>query len=182
MDSKRQLSNCSQCGALFIRSLKEICPKCDLDNSEKINIIHSYLQNEENSSIHSAAIKADISYNSALSLLNNSKFWSYKDLKPPCRICGQTINNFNGKLICNSCQCKLSSGSQSTEKIDQLRYCLKYRANIELENTKNNILNTNNNKEKQVSKAFEVELLPDVGENTLFRLSNKFKLVNAFGY
>lgn len=187
MNKKLQLSNCSQCGKIFIRKNKDICPSCSGLDHTILEIMLLYLKQYPNASLDDLVLETGMPEQSILRLLKEGKFAAYQNLVLSCRICGRPVKVASRRMICQHCFAELLNERSSDKKIQDLRSKINRKDTMEVENKiKQRALERANSKKygftsssedlkSQKTFAREVEALPDVEKTYKLRLGNKFQ-------
>ncbi|WP_066175611.1 TIGR03826 family flagellar region protein [Bacillus marinisedimentorum] len=103
-----ELANCVQCGTLFVKSYRDICPACKKEEDKKFETVYQFIRKRENRMATLAEVTESTGVEEKLILrfikegrLQLSKF---PNLGYPCAKCGNTIRE--GKL-CDDCKTSL---------------------------------------------------------------------------
>lgn len=112
-----ELSNCPECGRLFVKGMHEICEQCRKEEDKQFDIVYNFIRQKENRSstiadvIEGTQVDEDLIYKFIRQgRLQLSKF---PNLGYPCQKCGKQIRE--GKL-CKSCATELKTNLEQFEK------------------------------------------------------------------
>ncbi len=99
-----ELANCAQCGTLFVKNYRDICPACKKEEDKKFETVYQFIRRRENRMATLQQVTESTGVDEKLILrfikegrLQLSKF---PNLGYPCAKCGQKIRE--GKL-CDDC-------------------------------------------------------------------------------
>lgn len=103
-----ELANCSRCGTVFVKSLRDICQECYKKEEAAFQIVYNYLKQQKNRQATITEIVEETEVEEELII----KFVKDKRLTPkdfpmlayPCERCGKDIRR--GK-ICTACSDEL---------------------------------------------------------------------------
>lgn len=116
-----ELANCSRCGAVFVKTVRDICQDCYREEEESFQLVTEFLRDKKNREATMLEIVEATEVEEALII----KFIKEKRLSPtefpklayPCERCGREITR--GK-ICEKCQSELKDALAHIEKEEQL--------------------------------------------------------------
>lgn len=187
MNKKLKLSNCSQCGKVFIRKNKDICPSCNGLDYKILEIIVLYLDQHPTATLNDLVDETGMPEESVERLLKEGKLASYQNLILSCRLCGKPVKASSRKMICHHCFVELSNNQSSEKKIVNLRNTIIRRdiSNVEHKIRERSIerakkkkygfrASTKDSTFKQTS-AKEVESLPEIEKTYKLKTGNKFQ-------
>lgn len=126
-----ELANCARCEAVFVKSLREICRDCYLEEEEAYQTVYHFLRDRKNREAKITEIVEATGVEEELII----KFVKEKRLTPrdfpmlayPCDRCGRDINE--GK-ICASCTEELQKDLAQFEEEERKTQELRERQNI----------------------------------------------------
>lgn len=130
-----ELANCARCGAVFVRTLRDICQKCYKEEEEAFETVYQFVRNQKNREATLSDIVEATGVDEKLIIkfikekrLHTSQF---PYLAYPCERCGNDIAS--GKL-CADCSKELLDDLARQEELekrsDQLKAKEKKQANI----------------------------------------------------
>lgn len=113
-----QLENCPQCGKLFVRTVRPICPDCQKEIDKQFQLVYDYLRKKENRQ----ATIYEVSENTGVSLAQIKQFiregrLMIRDLPNmgyPCESCGEIIRE--GRM-CLSCRKKFQGVAERLSQV-----------------------------------------------------------------
>lgn len=99
-----QLDNCTRCDALFVRTTKDICPKCNIEVEKEYDLCAKFLRKRENrgSTIHQVSDATGVSIKQITRFVKEGRISieGNPNMGYPCENCGILIRQGN---ICDSC-------------------------------------------------------------------------------
>ena len=115
-----ELSNCPNCGQLFVKALRPVCDKCAREAEEKFDAVYRFIRKRENRSasmdeVHdSTGVEKDL----IIQWIREGRLRvsQMPNMGIPCEHCGKTISE--GKL-CDSCRSKLTGELKQGDKEKQ---------------------------------------------------------------
>lgn len=115
-----QLANCTKCGKLYAKTVRDICPDCVKEYEKMFEIVYAFLRKRENRQATIPEIVEATGVEESVIL----KFVKEKRLRPsqfpnlsfPCERCGTPI--IEGKL-CSKCVGTLQSELQQHEEMEK---------------------------------------------------------------
>ncbi|AXI10022.1 hypothetical protein CUC15_14275 [Oceanobacillus zhaokaii] len=116
-----ELANCSRCGNVFVKGIREICQNCYKEEEEAFQTVYKFLQIQKNRT----ATMIEIVEATGVEEEYISKFVKEKRLLPahfpnlayPCDRCGADITT--GKL-CHDCQIELKKDLAIHDEIETI--------------------------------------------------------------
>ena len=115
-----QLSNCTRCDALFVQTVREICPKCYQEVEKEYEACAKYLRKRENRGANIYRVSED----TGVSIKQITKFIKEgrisiegsPALGYPCESCGFLIRSGN---LCDSCLRSLQHDMAQQSELDR---------------------------------------------------------------
>ncbi|WP_068673088.1 TIGR03826 family flagellar region protein [Oceanobacillus sp. Castelsardo] len=114
-----ELANCSRCGAVYVKALRDICQDCYTEEERAFQAVYSFLLNQNNRK----ATRTDIIDATGIEDWYITKFIREKrlllskfpNLSYPCETCGTGITS--GKL-CQDCQESIIKDLKREEELE----------------------------------------------------------------
>lgn len=114
---KVEIANCKECGRLYQRVSREICPECLRNEEALFSRVKEYIRAHGHASIPEICGVIDISEEKLMKFMRDGRLISTNAVDYPCERCGKPIRA--GKM-CEKCQANLQAAlSQAARKIDQ---------------------------------------------------------------
>lgn len=116
-----ELGNCSQCGEVFAKGLRDVCPKCYREEEEAFKIVYHFLMKRKNRQATLSEIVEATKVKEELII----KFIKQKRLRTsqfpklayPCEMCGNDI--IEGRL-CGDCSKGIKKEIEFHDKIEKI--------------------------------------------------------------
>ncbi|MDP5275879.1 flagellar protein [Chengkuizengella axinellae] len=102
-----QLSNCIQCGRVFVKNINSICPRCVEDMNQQYEKCAEYLKDNRGCTIYELSEATDVSVRNITQFIHEGRILvgDLPNLGYPCDTCGELIKI--GK-ICESCSLRIT--------------------------------------------------------------------------
>lgn len=118
---KMELTNCSNCGAVFARNVIELCPTCYRAEEASFQTVYNFLQTRKNrqASLEQIVEATEVEEDVIIKFLKQNRLRAsqFQLLTYPCEACGKEI--LEGKL-CQACsETMLSEWSEASEEVKQ---------------------------------------------------------------
>lgn len=111
-----QLENCARCDALFVRTTRDICPKCYVEVEKEYELCAKFLRKRENrgSTIHQVSEATGVTIKQITKFIKEGRISieGNPNMGYPCENCGILIRH---GTICDAC-----AGSLKREITQQL--------------------------------------------------------------
>lgn len=105
-----QLANCTRCGKLYAKTLKDVCPDCVKEYEKMYEIVYNFLRKKENrqATIPEIVEATGVEEKIILQFVKEKRLRQsqFPNLAYPCERCGNPISE--GK-ICSNCRGTLQS-------------------------------------------------------------------------
>lgn len=103
------LINCPQCGKVFNKSLRTICPDCIKKEEDQYNVVRDYLRQNRDSSPSEVSEATEVPLSLIYKFIREGRLLSstYKGLFVECEKCGKNIST--GRF-CETCK-DIASGN-----------------------------------------------------------------------
>ncbi|PYZ95855.1 flagellar protein [Alteribacter lacisalsi] len=110
----KELSNCENCGKLFITKSQRVCIRCYKESEMLLKKITAYLDKNPKTNLHTLVAATSIPGKKIISLIKKGRIrlGPYPALHYPCEMCGAPV--MNGK-ICSSCRNRLKEDLRKAE-------------------------------------------------------------------
>lgn len=112
-----ELSNCPNCGELFVKALRPFCDKCAREAEEKFDTVYRFIRKRENrsASLEEVHDGTDVDKDLIIQWIREGRLRisQMPNMGIPCEHCGKTISE--GKL-CDSCRSKLTGELKKGDK------------------------------------------------------------------
>ncbi|WP_186580795.1 TIGR03826 family flagellar region protein [Aquibacillus kalidii] len=116
-----ELSNCSQCNGLFVKTTKDICPNCVKEEEKAFRTVYDFLKIRMNRQATIVEIVEATGVEERLII----KFVKEQRLRPsqfpnltyPCQRCGSEINEGN---LCSDCSKELATDLKNQDVYNDL--------------------------------------------------------------
>ena len=105
-----QLSNCPECGRLYVENPMRLCPECQKNELEAEDKVAQYLRGVKKSSIEEIAAATGVKEKIILRMINRGRIVGDFDITYPCEICGAPITE--GR-VCAKCGKNITDQLQS---------------------------------------------------------------------
>lgn len=117
-----ELANCSRCGAVYVKTIRDICQDCFKKEEEAFQTVYHFLREQKNRKATMIEIVEETGVDEELII----KFVKERRLMPtdfpnlayPCDRCGKGITT--GKL-CDNCQKELKSDLAMLEEEERIK-------------------------------------------------------------
>lgn len=114
------LANCPQCGAVFVKSLREICPSCYKAEEASFDMVYQFLRKRENreATIIEIVAATDVEEKLIIRFVKENRLRTsqFPQLTYPCERCGEPI--VTGK-VCSNCSNQLLKDLAVHEEIEE---------------------------------------------------------------
>lgn len=117
-----ELDNCSNCGKLYVKVVRNVCPDCIKEEEKKFQIVYDFMKKRINRQATIPEITEGTGVEEGLIMkfvkekrLRSSQF---PNLTYPCEKCGEQIQD--GKL-CSACSKALTSDLTYQDNIDSVK-------------------------------------------------------------
>lgn len=94
------LSNCRECGKLYLENPARLCPECYEKEEQDANTVAEYLRDHPKSHIDQVHEATGVKHKVILRMLKNGRITGDVSMEYPCETCGKPIAE--GRL-CNAC-------------------------------------------------------------------------------
>ncbi len=95
-----QLSNCPECGKLYVENLMKLCPECQKIELEAEDKVAQFLRDTKKSSIREIAEATGVKEKIILRMINRGRIIGDCQISYACETCGATITE--GR-VCAKC-------------------------------------------------------------------------------
>ncbi len=134
-----ELANCSRCGAVFVKTLREICQNCYKEEEKAFQIVYDFLKEQKNREATILEIVDATGVEEELII----KFVKERRLTPkdfpmlayPCERCGEDITTGH---ICSNCTEELKQDLAQAEEEERVKSERKKREKTNIYFTMNN--------------------------------------------
>ncbi|WP_010278726.1 TIGR03826 family flagellar region protein [Paenibacillus senegalensis] len=101
-----QVDNCPQCGRLYVRNFKEVCPSCLQDIELQYEKCSKYLRENRKSNLQELHEATEVPYKQIIKFIKEGRISLYDmpNLSYPCEVCGKMIRE---QSMCDSCRNRL---------------------------------------------------------------------------
>lgn len=100
-----ELSNCSICGNIFVKTTSSFCPACRQEIDKKFNRVYDFIRKKANreATIHEVHKATGVEEELIIEFIREGRLRTsqFKNLKYPCEACGRPIEK---GTICEHCQ------------------------------------------------------------------------------
>ncbi|GAA0285708.1 flagellar operon protein (TIGR03826 family) [Gracilibacillus halotolerans] len=115
-----QLANCTRCGKLYAKTVKDVCPDCVKEYEKMFEIVYTFLRKRENrqATIPEIVEATGVEEKVILQFVKEKRLRQsqFPNLSYPCERCGNPI--VEGKL-CSSCVGNLQSELEKHQEEDK---------------------------------------------------------------
>lgn len=115
-----KLANCSRCDALFVQTVRDICPKCYQEVEQEYEKCARFLRKRENrgANIHQVSEATEVSVKQITRFIKEGRISvdGNPNLGYPCEICGILIRTGN---MCDACMKGLKHEISQQLEVDQ---------------------------------------------------------------
>ncbi|WP_106496663.1 TIGR03826 family flagellar region protein [Lentibacillus sp. Marseille-P4043] len=115
-----ELANCSRCGAVFVKNIRDICQECYKEEEKAFNVVYSFLRKRENreATLTEIVDATGIEEKLIIKFIKEKRLRTsqFPKLAYPCERCGKNI--VTGKL-CESCSQEILQDLEEQEKLEQ---------------------------------------------------------------
>lgn len=95
-----QLSNCPECGKLYVENPMKLCPECQRNELEAEDKVAQFLRDTKKASIREIAEATGVKEKIVLRMINRGRIIGDFEISYACEICGDTITE--GR-VCAKC-------------------------------------------------------------------------------
>ncbi|MEQ6377577.1 hypothetical protein RZN22_05535 [Bacillaceae bacterium S4-13-58] len=117
-----ELSNCPRCGALFVKTIKSVCPECSKEEEKAFNIVYEFIRRRENreATISEVVEGTGVEEDLIIKFIKEKRIRSthFPNLTYECEKCGAPIKE---GVICTSCQAGLKSELDFNEQLESIK-------------------------------------------------------------
>lgn len=103
--ANNQLANCSDCGKLYVRTIRDICPDCHAHIEKQYEAVHQYLRKQENRRANMTQVSEDTGVSvrqiSKFIIQNRISLADFPNMGYPCQSCGGMSKD---GTLCKACQ------------------------------------------------------------------------------
>lgn len=115
-----ELSNCDNCGKVFAKGIKDICPECYKKEEEDFKTVYKFLMKRKNREatipviVEETGVKEDL----IIKFMKQNRLRSsdFPMLAYKCEKCGASINK---GLICENCSSEIKTQVQIIEETEE---------------------------------------------------------------
>lgn len=114
------LSNCPQCGKVYVKNSYNICPSCLREVEEQYDKCVEYLRNNRACTLNELSEATGVPVKTIIRFIREGRI-ATKDAPNvllPCEMCGEPVK---GATMCESCRRKLSRDVQLMREREQRR-------------------------------------------------------------
>lgn len=113
------LSNCPECGKLFVRTRIDMCPDCVKRVEGDISLALEYLRNHPKSTIYEVSEATGLSVKKITKFILKKRISleTYPNMDYPCDQCGTLIR---ANRVCNDCYNNITSLVKTFKNKDRL--------------------------------------------------------------
>ncbi|RLL46661.1 hypothetical protein D8M04_05500 [Oceanobacillus piezotolerans] len=126
-----ELANCSRCGSVFLKGVRDICPDCYKEEEEAFQTVHDFLIKQKNRQANMLQIVEDTGVEESFitKFIKEKRLLisQFPNLAYSCERCGNDITS--GK-ICASCQAELTKELQDYEEIEDRLQSMKDKEKV----------------------------------------------------
>jgi flagellar operon protein (TIGR03826 family) len=113
--SLQNVANCPQCGRVFVRGFRDVCPACYKKVEDQYDLCLKYLREHKNCTIYDLNEDTGVSVRQITKFIHEGRI-SIADLPNMtinCEVCGIPIRENN---ICDSCRGKLAKEYKNVQE------------------------------------------------------------------
>lgn len=105
--SLQNVANCPQCGRVFVRGLRDVCPACHKKVEDQYDICLEYLREHNHCTIYDMNEETGVSIKQITKFIREGRISvaNSPNMSYGCEICGTPIRESN---ICDNCRGKLA--------------------------------------------------------------------------
>lgn len=102
-----QIDNCPQCGSLYVKNFKEVCPACMKGIEMQYEKCSKYLRENRKSNLQELHEATEVPYKQIIKFIKEGRISLYDmpNLSYPCEVCGSMIRE---QTMCDSCRKRLA--------------------------------------------------------------------------
>ncbi|MDY0408921.1 TIGR03826 family flagellar region protein [Virgibacillus soli] len=116
-----ELANCSRCGAVFVKQIRDICHNCYQEEEKAFKIVYAFLTKQKNreATIQDIVEATEIEEELIIKFIKEGRLRQsqFPKLSYPCERCGRQI--VTGKL-CQTCMGQLKKDLTQHEQVEAL--------------------------------------------------------------
>lgn len=116
-----ELANCSSCGKVFVKQLKDICRECYKEEEAAFQIVYDFLKQQKNreATLNEVVEATGVDETLITKFIKENRLRTsmFPKLSYPCDKCGKMITS--GK-ICDSCSFELQNELTRLEAIEKV--------------------------------------------------------------
>src|SRR5690625_378946 len=117
-----QLGNCSTCGEVFAKGLREVCPACFKKEEEAFELVYRFLMKRKNrqATLDEVVEETGVEKDLIIKFIKQNRIRTsqFPSLGYPCDICGTEI--IEGKL-CESCSKSIKDDMAFIDQIEKIK-------------------------------------------------------------
>jgi flagellar operon protein (TIGR03826 family) len=101
------VANCPQCGRVYVKGIKEVCPNCLKEIELQFDNCSKYLRENRSTDLHDLSEATEVSIRQITKFIREGRISikNFPNMAYPCESCGDAIREGQ---ICDSCRSKLS--------------------------------------------------------------------------
>lgn len=101
-----QVDNCPQCGKLYVKNYREICPACMQVIEQQYEECSKYLRENRKANLQELHEATEVPYKQIIKFIKEGRISLYDmpNLSYPCEVCGKMIKE---QSMCDSCRKRL---------------------------------------------------------------------------
>ncbi|GEL07636.1 TIGR03826 family flagellar region protein [Salisediminibacterium halotolerans] len=111
------LSNCPECGKLFVKAMRPVCEECARKREEQFELVSGYMRKRENrqASLEDVHAHTGVDKDVIIQFLREGRLRlsQFPNLAFPCEKCGADIRE--GR-ICAACRKEINDGIAASER------------------------------------------------------------------
>lgn len=115
-----KLDNCRRCDALFLRGIKDVCPKCVVEIEKDYELVSKFLRKRDNkgSTIYQVSEATGVDVKQIIRFIKEGRISieNAPNFGYPCDNCGTMIRSGN---ICENCQSDLKREIEQQLELDK---------------------------------------------------------------
>lgn len=124
-----ELANCPNCGRLFVKEVRTICPSCYAIEEEKFEKVYDFVREQKNrrATLSKVSRATGVKESTIVRFIKEGRIRvvDFPNLYYPCESCGTPIHE--GKL-CDRCRLKLRTDFERYEREQELQSRVNERA------------------------------------------------------
>ncbi len=115
-----KLDNCARCDALFVKTVRDVCPKCHLEIEQEYDRVAKYLRKRENrgANIHQVSEATGVSVKQITRFIREGRISieGNPNMGYPCENCGFLIRS---GTLCDACAKELKREIEQQLDVDK---------------------------------------------------------------